>query len=173
MPAKIWYKTHHNELLAIVEVFKTWQHYLKGCKHKVLMLTNYNNLCCFMETKNLSSGQVWWAQELSQYHFRIHYYQGKANGAVDGLSYFFQRNKNENKKLQAKNTWILHCLQSLPRNATLLGLSVLASLSLLCQVLICRTQALPQFRRFSNLLQTKLTNEGSYLVKIGSMRLRL
>ena len=62
--AKTRYKTHNGELLVIVEAFKTWQHYLEGCTHKLFVLTNHNNLCCFMKTKNLSSCQVWWAQEL-------------------------------------------------------------------------------------------------------------
>ena len=53
--AKTWYKTHNGELLAIVEVFKTWRHYLKGCKHNVFVLNNHNKLCCFIYTKNLSS----------------------------------------------------------------------------------------------------------------------
>ncbi len=53
--AKTWYKTHNKELLAIVEVFKTWRHYLKGCKYEVLVLTDYNNLQRFMEMKSLSS----------------------------------------------------------------------------------------------------------------------
>ena len=39
-----------------------------------------------METKNLSSGQVRWAQELSRYYFRIDYHQNKANKAADALS---------------------------------------------------------------------------------------
>ncbi len=52
--AKTWYKTHDGELLAIIEVFKTWRHYLEGCKHKILMLTDHNNLQHFMDTKNLS-----------------------------------------------------------------------------------------------------------------------
>ena len=58
IPAKTRYKTHDGELLAIVKAFKTWRHYLEGCKHEVLVLTNHNNLCCFMETKSLSSCQV-------------------------------------------------------------------------------------------------------------------
>ena len=49
------YKTHDGKLLAIVEAFKTWRHYLKDCKHEVLVLTDHNNLCCFMDTKSLSS----------------------------------------------------------------------------------------------------------------------
>ena len=44
IPAKTRYKTHDGELLAIVEAFKTWRHYLEGCKHEVLILTDHNNL---------------------------------------------------------------------------------------------------------------------------------
>ncbi len=80
------YETHDGELLAMVEVFKTWKHYLEGCKHEVPILTDHNNLQCFMDTKILSSRQVRWAQELSRYHFRIDYRQCKANGAADALS---------------------------------------------------------------------------------------
>ena len=58
IPTKTWYKTHDGELLAIVEAFKTWQHYLKDCKHKFLILTDYNNLCRFINPKSLSSCQV-------------------------------------------------------------------------------------------------------------------
>ena len=57
--AKTRYETHDGELLAIVETFKTWWHYLKGCKHEVLVFTDHNNLCCFMDIKNLSSRQVY------------------------------------------------------------------------------------------------------------------
>ena len=49
----------------------------------------------------------------------------------------------------------------------------LVSILPLHQVLICRTHALLQLRRFWNLLRTKLTNKGSYLASIGSMKLRL
>ena len=38
--------------------------------------------------KGSSSRQVCWAQELSRYHFRIDYQQGKASGAVDALLRF-------------------------------------------------------------------------------------
>ncbi len=86
IPAETRYETYDGELLAIVEAFKTWKHYLEGCKHEVLMLTDHNNLQHFMDMKSLSSRQVRWAQELSRYHFRIDYRQGKANGAADALS---------------------------------------------------------------------------------------
>ena len=61
IPAETWYKTHDGELLAIVKALKTWRHYLEGCKHEVLILTDHNNLYCFMDTKSLSSRQVRWA----------------------------------------------------------------------------------------------------------------
>ncbi len=86
IPAETRYKTHNGELLAIVEAFNTWKHYLEGCKHKVLMLTDHNNVQRFMDTKSLRSRQIRWAQELSRYQFWIDYRQSKANGAADILS---------------------------------------------------------------------------------------
>ena len=44
--AKIQYKTHNNELLAIIEAFKIWRHYLESYKYKVFVLTNHYNLYC-------------------------------------------------------------------------------------------------------------------------------
>ncbi len=123
IPVETWYKTHDNELLAIIETFKTWKHYLEGCKHEVLILTDYNKLQHFMNTKSLSSRQVRWAQELLRYYFRINYWQGKANGAANALSWYPQWSAEEEKTLQTENTRILYWLQSLL--AQVLGLSVL------------------------------------------------
>ena len=95
IPAETRYKTHDGKLLAIVEAFKTWRHYLEGSRHEVFVLTNHNNLRQFMDTKSLSSRQVRWAQELSCYHFQIDYHQDKANGAADALSRYPQRNAEE------------------------------------------------------------------------------
>ena len=58
IPVETQYETHDGKLLAIVEVFKTWSHYLEGCKHEVLVLTDHNNLCYFIDTKSLSFRQV-------------------------------------------------------------------------------------------------------------------
>ena len=52
------YETRNGEFLAIVKVFKTWRQYLEGCKHEVFVLTDYNNLYRFIDTKSLSSRQV-------------------------------------------------------------------------------------------------------------------
>ncbi len=73
IPIKTRYEIYDGKLVAIVEAFKTWRHYLEGCKHEFLMLTDHNNLQRFMDSKSLSSRQVRWAQELSRYHFRIDY----------------------------------------------------------------------------------------------------
>ena len=69
IPAETWYKTHNGKLLAIVKAFKTWRHYLEGCKHDLLVLTNHYNLRRFIDTKSLSSRQFRWVQELSRYYF--------------------------------------------------------------------------------------------------------
>ena len=54
IPAETWYEIHDGELLTIIEAFKTCRHYLKDCKHEVLVLIDHNNLRRFMDTKNLS-----------------------------------------------------------------------------------------------------------------------
>ena len=123
IPAETQYETHNAELLAIVEAFKTWRHYLEDCKHQVFVLTDHNNLRRFMDTKSLSSRQVRWAQELFRYHFRIDYWQSKANRAADALSCFPQWSQAKKDELRAENTWILHKLQFSLTNASLLGLS--------------------------------------------------
>ena len=69
IPTEPQYKTHDGEFLSIIEAFKTWRHYLEGFKHKVLVLTDHNNLRQFMDTKSFSSKQIRWAQELSRYQF--------------------------------------------------------------------------------------------------------
>ncbi len=112
IPVETRYETHDGELLAMVEAFKTWRHYLEGCKHEVLVLTDHNNLQRFMDMKSLSFRQVRWAQELSKYQFRIDYRQDKANGAANALSQYPQWSAEEKETLRAKNTKILHCLQS-------------------------------------------------------------
>ena len=172
--AKTKYKTHDGELLAIVETFKTWRHYLEGCKHKVFILFEHNNFQQFMDTKSLSSCQVCWAQKLSHYHFWIDYCQGKANGAANALFCFPQQDNDEEANFWAENTWIFHRLQSSMTNATISSLNTtFLGLSPQHQVLIYRTYALAQLWRFWSPLQTELANEQPYKASIGSIRLRL
>lgn len=121
------YKTHNRKLLIIVEIFKTLHHYLKECKYKVLVLTDYNNFCDFMDIKNLSFKQVRWAQKLSHYHFQIDYRQRKINVVANALSYHLQKSPVKEKDLKAENIQIFYCLQSLLINTSLLDLIFLNS----------------------------------------------
>ncbi len=136
IPAETQYKTHNQKFLAIVKTFKIWRHYLEGCKYEVFVITDHNNLRQFMDTKSLSSCQVYWTQELSQYHFQIDYYQEKSNVAADALFCFPQKSQAEEETLRNENSYILHCLQtSLIRaniaSLSLLDLASIADLSLL------------------------------------------
>ena len=110
LPAKIRYETHDNELLAIVETFKTWKHYLENSQYEVFILIDHNNLRQFTETKSLSFRQVRLAQELSHYHFWIDYRQGKKNGAADTFFCYPQRSAQKEKTLQAKNVKLYYRL---------------------------------------------------------------
>ena len=127
-----------------------------------------------MDTKSLSSRQVRWAQELSQYHFQIDYCQSKANAAVNTLSRFVQRIHDKEDELRAKNGQIFHHLQNLLTNASLAGLSFSSFLPLyLHQVLICGTYFLLQLCHFWDSLQEELASKGLYAANISGMKLRL
>ncbi len=172
--AETQYETHDGKMFAIVEAFKTWRHYLEGCKHEVLLFIDHKNLQRFMHTKSLSSRQVRWAQELSRDHFRIDYRQGKANRAADALSQYPQRSAEEEETFRAENTKILYQLQS--SLARVSGLNVgnkQQVLSPLHQVLICGTVVLPQLCQFWDIIRSELAEEGPYTASIGGIRMRL
>jgi len=48
------YDTHDKELLATFEVFKIWQHYLKGLAYSIDVIIDYKNLEYFSTTKVLT-----------------------------------------------------------------------------------------------------------------------
>ena len=62
---EIQYETGNGEFLTIAKAFQTWCHNLEDYKREVLIFIDYNNLCYFIDTKNMSSQQVLWAQKLS------------------------------------------------------------------------------------------------------------
>jgi hypothetical protein len=72
-------------LLAIVESFRQWRHYLEGAKHPVLVQCDHKNLEYFTTTKVLSRRQARWAEMLSAYDFSIEHLEGSQNPA-DGPS---------------------------------------------------------------------------------------
>ena len=83
--AELNYGTPDQEMLAIVECFKEWRHYLEAPALPTIVLTDHQNLRYFMSTKELNRRQARWAEALSTYAFNIEYRRGKENPA-DGLS---------------------------------------------------------------------------------------
>ena len=124
IPSETGYETYNQELLAIVEAFKNWRHYLEACKYEVLVLINQINLCRFIDTKILSFRQARWAHELCRYHLWIDHCQGKANATVDALSHFFKRSQAEKVALRPENPQILYRLQASLTRVSLAGLSL-------------------------------------------------
>lgn len=92
LPAEMNYQIYDKELLAIVEAFKQWRHYLEFSSEPTEVLTDHKNLEYFTTTRNLSRRQVRWSEVLSDFHFTIKYRPGAQNAAADALS---RRNKPE------------------------------------------------------------------------------
>ncbi len=81
IPAERNYETHDQELLAIVDAFKQWRHYLEGSRYPIEVLTDHNNLRGFMNVKALNGRQARWAVRLSSFDFTISHRPGKQNPA--------------------------------------------------------------------------------------------
>jgi len=56
--AELNYDVHDKELLAIVEAFKKWRHYLEGTATPVEVITNHKNLTYFCSSKLLMRRQA-------------------------------------------------------------------------------------------------------------------
>lgn len=93
-----------------------------------------------MDIKNISFREVQQAQKLSQYYFRIDYYQDKANRVANTFSKYSQQNIKEKAVLKAKNTKILPYLQIFL--AKISGL-FMQDFSLFHQVIIYGTLVVP------------------------------
>src|SRR6201991_3043488 len=75
------YGTPDQEMLAIVEAFKHWRHYLEGSKHLVEVLTDHHNLQAFMRQPRLNGRQARWCYYLTPYDFEIRWRLGSTNPA--------------------------------------------------------------------------------------------
>src|SRR6201747_2698826 len=85
-PAERNYDVHDKELLAIVEWFNKWRHYLAGTVVPITVYTDHQNLQYFLTTKAWSARQIRWAQKLADFNFRIVYCPGTRGGKPDALS---------------------------------------------------------------------------------------
>ena len=80
------YATGDQEMLAIIQAYREWRHYLEAPAKTVTVITDHEALVKFMDTKALArKRQARWAEELAVYDFKIHWRAGKKNPA-DGLS---------------------------------------------------------------------------------------
>ena len=79
------YSTPDKELMAIVDAFKHWRHYLEGSTHTVEVLSDHHNLQGFMSLQKLNEQQARWRMSLAPIDFVINYQAGKRN-PTDGPS---------------------------------------------------------------------------------------
>src|SRR5580693_7965133 len=83
--AEIHYTTPNKELMAIVECFKHWRHYLEGSQHTIEVWSNHQNLQGFMKQPKINGRQARWLVYLTPYDFIIKHRPGLLNPA-DGPS---------------------------------------------------------------------------------------
>ncbi|KAH9269767.1 hypothetical protein BASA83_008243 [Batrachochytrium salamandrivorans] len=73
-------------LLAVVESFKHWRHFLQGGLHAVTVLCDHKNLEYFHVNKKVNSASSPLVSRSSEYDFTITHRSGKLNGRADPLS---------------------------------------------------------------------------------------
>jgi hypothetical protein len=79
LPAECNYTVHDKELLAIVESFKHWRHYLLGVSVPVQVLLDNRNLEYFRKKPILRPRHARWCTTLADYDFRLIYRAGIHN----------------------------------------------------------------------------------------------
>jgi len=80
------YEIHDKELLAMMEAFKEWKRYIWGEEEPVMVYTDHQNLQSFLTKKLWNHRQIRWAQELTDYNFKILYEPGSRGGKPNALS---------------------------------------------------------------------------------------
>jgi len=80
------HEIHDKELLPIMEAFKEWKRYLWGEEEPVTVYTDHENLLSVLTKKVWNQRQIRWAQELTNYNFKIVYRPGSRGGKPDALS---------------------------------------------------------------------------------------
>jgi transposase InsO family protein len=83
--AEVHYSTPDKELMAIVESFKHWRHYLEGSRHIIKVWSDHQNLQGFMRQPKINGKQARWLVYLTPYDFIIRHRPGLLNPA-DGPS---------------------------------------------------------------------------------------
>jgi len=84
--AELNYDTHDKELLAILEAFKIWRHYLKGPAYPINVVMDHKNLEYFSTTKVLTQRQARWSEYLSQFNLVIRFCPGHLSTKLHALT---------------------------------------------------------------------------------------
>ena len=84
--AEINYEIHDKELLAIVDSFQQWHHFLEGSSQQILVYIDHKNLQYFQSARVLSRRQAHCVQFLIRFDFIILYRPGMQQGKADALS---------------------------------------------------------------------------------------
>ena len=79
--AETRYGTPDKEMMAIVDAFKQWRHYLEGSTHTIEALTDHQNLRSFMRQPKLNGRQARWYMYLAPFDFEIKHQAGARNPA--------------------------------------------------------------------------------------------
>ena len=80
------YNVYNCELLALIEMFRHWRHYLHQVAHKVKVHTNHANLTYWKNPGDHNRRVARWHAELMEYNFELVHISGKKNGWADTLS---------------------------------------------------------------------------------------
>jgi hypothetical protein len=85
--AELNYDIYDKELLGIFEAFCQWRAYLEGTYHKILVISDHNNLRYFTTTKQLSPRQARWSEYLSSFNYIVKHCPGRLGTKPDTLSH--------------------------------------------------------------------------------------
>jgi hypothetical protein len=98
------YEIYDKELLAIIRALEAWRHYLEGAQHKVVILSDHQNLQYFSTSKTLTRRQARWSLFLTRFDFEIKHRPGRLGGKPDKLS---QRADHEPSTVENTNKVLL------------------------------------------------------------------
>ena len=80
------YDIGNRELLAVVEAFQEWRHWLEAATHPVTVWSDHKNLTYIRSARRLTSRQARWALFLGRFNCTITFRPGSRNAKADSLS---------------------------------------------------------------------------------------
>src|SRR5258708_7159849 len=95
------YDVYNCELLALIEMFRHWRHYLHQAAHPVKVHTDHANLLYWKNPRDHNRRVARWHTELMEYDFKLEHTSGKKNGRANTLSRRpdYDQGDNDNKSL--------------------------------------------------------------------------